>query len=166
MLNTGGMLVQFSGHGAQFTVQPGRIEIKFPSASEIAAAENVALRILEALPETPIEAIGVNFAFDVAQPEGTLAELMSFADSSALRECGAFPSDLLISRQLAFRGDIVNLRIAQTASTSTFHVDLNFNFPIGLAASSAIQRLRGASSRAYDSSVQLLRTVYHLQPEE
>lgn len=81
--------------------------------------------ILEALPETPIQGVGVNFAFREAAPAANLLNLFDFADNPRWAEAGWETGERKIVRQLTRDADTLNLTL--TFNAGRLDIDCNFH---------------------------------------
>ena len=84
----------------------------------------IAQAILDALPETPIQGLGLNFAFREPDPAGDLLELFNFDDSPRLAEDGWEVGERKVIRRLTRDEEVLNLSLTLAAD----YLDLEFNF--------------------------------------
>jgi hypothetical protein len=81
--------------------------------------------VLDALPETPVQGVGVNFAFREEAPPGELLDLFGFADNPRWVEAGWEMGERKIVRQLTHDGDTLNLGF--TLNGGQLDIDCNFH---------------------------------------
>jgi len=81
--------------------------------------------VLSALPETPVQGVGVNFAFREETPSGELLDLFGFADNPRWVEAGWEMGERKIVRQLTRDDDTINL--AFTLNGGRLDIDCNFH---------------------------------------
>jgi len=120
--------------------------------------------ILGALPETPVQGVGVNFAFREHTPDAALLDLFGFADNARWVEAGWELGERKIVRQLTGDGDMLNL--ALNLNGDRLDIDCNFHTApedsaaaIAAAAADRVVALR-------DRATQALRELYGLELEE
>ncbi len=129
----------------------------------IQAAEGMAHTVLNALRDTPLIAVGVNFAFVESTPRRDLVELFDFADNAALVEVGWDLQERRAVRRLQKGGDILNMTRVfdgqEIVIEFNFHTETSNNETARAAVNQRVIRLR-------DESIRLLKEVYRLQPVE
>ncbi len=124
----------------------------------------VAQEILKSLPETPIQGVGINFAFRDAASFGSLLDLFKFPDSARFAEAGWETGETKIVRQLSH--DCVTLNLALTYDKDGVDIECNFHTDaddnqtaVAAVAPDRILQLR-------DKAIAMLDELYNLQLEE
>jgi len=126
--------------------------------------ELMARSMLQALPETPVHAIGINFGYREALPPGHVVAMFNDVDDAELDQQGWAIGERKLVRKLTRGDDTLSL-------TMTFGgeaVDFDFNFHTEAGANAATVRAveEGRVLRLRDASVSLLRETYHLELED
>lgn len=124
----------------------------------------VAQQILRSLQETPIQGVGVNFAFREPASFGSLLDLFNFPDSARFAEGGWEMGERKIVRQLSH--DCVTLNLALTYDKEGVDIECNFHTDaddnetaVAAVAPDRIIELR-------DKAITMLDELYGLQLEE
>lgn len=127
------------------------------------AAESMAHAVLDKLRDTPLMAVGINFAFVEDSPNSRLINLFEFGDNARLVEAGFELQERRIVRKIARGGDTLNLTLLSDGGAVTaefnYHTDTTNNEAARQAVSQRAVRLR-------DESCELLRQVYRLEITE
>lgn len=153
-----------------------QVAVEISSARIVCRARNleddVALRrsgttagiILEALPETPVQGVGVNFAFREEAPPRELLDLFGFADDSRWVDAEWEVGERKIVRQLTHDGNALNL--AFTLSGGQLDIDCNFHTAPdnNAGAVAAVEPNRVIQLR--DLVMQVLGDLYGLELEK
>lgn len=153
--------------GQEFTILPHANRVIIAMSRWTPAAwqslETAASKLLEALPRTPISAVGINFGFLEPDPDVELNRIFQFDDSAKLVERGRDISEFTIIRQLKrAERPILNLRMTQLGGSVKFH----FNYHIDVTgAEDALGKLRGRPAIARAESEEILEQVYGLRLE-
>lgn len=165
MLATGGLAAQYSADGVELQVLPGRLELRSTSLPiDHARLERLAADCLGQLPETPVQAYGINGGFDFAAPPEAFAQLLSFSDEAALAPFGKVEKRLLV-RELVRTDSSLSINVAQ--AKGRFQVDLNVHRPVNADARRAKELLpEGSVKAAFDEFLRVLHDVYKLELEE
>jgi len=111
-------------------------------AAMIAKSFDVARRILEKLPHTPIAAMGINFAYEVGPLEGQLTKTVAWADDiGELIEDD--PDAKVVSRNwqlgIAAMGHLVNLACQSNAESGS--ITVNHHYEVEGSAARAAETL-------------------------
>jgi hypothetical protein len=127
-------------------------------------AEAMARTVLKALPETPVQAVGVNFSYEEGFPPDHLAAIFNDMDDVELNQQNWSIGERKLTRQLTRGGEVLNLTMNYHGEAVTF--DFNFHseamnnaVPLQAVAEGRVVNLRNAA-------LALLQEVYHLEPEE
>ena len=95
------------------------------SEDAVRRSGEVAGIILDALPETPVQGIGINFAFREDVPAADLLDLFSFADNPRWAESGWEVGSRKIVRELTHSGETLNLSL--TFDDGCLDIECNFH---------------------------------------
>jgi len=127
--------------------------------------EAMARSMLQALPETPVHAVGINFGFREQIPPGHVVAMFKDVDDTELGQQGWSIGERKLSRRLT-RGDDA-LGLTTTFGGEAVDFDFNFNSETGVGANDAALRAveEGRVLRLRDTAVNLLRETYHLELE-
>jgi hypothetical protein len=125
--------------------------------------ELVVRRLLDKLPETPVQAVGVNVAYDVAAAERSIGDVLVPSDSDALRSVGTEIQMTGVQRRLKYDTWILNLTIEQE-SAGKINLHLNYHFDINPpSASSASGVLSDKVIALRKESERFIRSVYKVE---
>ena len=96
-------------------VQPQRLTLRTRVYDKdgIDRMETLAAKILDALPETPVSAFGINFTFEEASPGEELLDFFSFGDESSISAADWDVQEKVLRRQLRQRRRRVHGRSRQ-----------------------------------------------------
>ena len=123
------------------------------------AAERMAHAVLDKLRDTPLLAIGVNFAFTEENPGPALVKQFDFADNGTIGAAGWDLQERRIVRKIRRNQSTLNLTLVFDGQTVTiefnYHTDTNDNQTAREAISGHVLGLR-------DTAHELLSQVYHL----
>ena len=147
------------------TVRSDRLQLYSTIVSDesLHGTRDLAVRLLEMLPHTPISALGVNFAWRELDPPRSLLPLFTLDDTIPLADAGKIATDTAIKRSFPWKESVLNLTIALSAAG---HVRVEFNFHWAVAgAVDATQHLNQCVSDAGETARTLLRTVYDLEED-
>lgn len=126
--------------------------------------EAMAHTVLQALPETPVQAIGVNFGFREEYPPAHLMALFNDADDLELGQEGWGIGERKLTRRLTRGNEVLNLAMALSGQAVDFDFNFHTEVPTNAAALQAVAPGRVLTLR--DAALALLVDVYHLQLEE
>lgn len=123
----------------------------------------VAAIIIDALPETPLQGVGVNFAFREEAPAASLLDLFNFDDNPRWAESGWEIGERKVVRQLASGGDTLNLALTLIDG----RLDIDCNFHTDTVDNSAIAQALAPDRiiRLRDQVTRTLEGFYGLQLE-
>jgi hypothetical protein len=125
--------------------------------------EQVAVRILRELNNTPITGVGVNFGFVERNPTQELLDLVDLPDNPRLAQAGWEILDRKIVRQLRRAERIVNFTIAFSQNDVlldfNFHTETRQNEVARQSIQDSVLRLRG-------TALGILTDQYRLQLTE
>ncbi len=126
--------------------------------------ENVAIKILEDLPHTPIKAVGVNFQYINKEPNEKDSNIFNIYDNDLLSDFGIEIKATTIKRTIFKDEQLINLEI-------TFDEDNNivysFNFHRDLKdTKKAIEYLRENVVKFNEEAENILNKIYKQETEE
>ncbi len=124
-------------------------------------AEKMACEALQALPKTPVSAIGVNFGFVDSEPNDEVLKLFNFSDDVAIGSLDWAIGNKKITRQLTKDEMTLNLIITQD-SPSNLEIDANFNCPVE-SADDAVKKITEKTIYMHESLVKLIKDVYEFK---
>jgi hypothetical protein len=129
--------------------------------------EEVALKLLEFLPHTPLNAYGINFGFRREELGEGLASVFRLSDVGELTSAGASILGTEISRALQFADskEILNLKFTVERDTGGLVAHLNYHNQVG-SAEDARKLLKGSLVDRKKRTLALLRDVYKMEIEE
>lgn len=134
------------------------------SEAALRRSGTIAGTILQELPQTPVQGLGINFAFREPTPAGNLLELFNFGDNARLAEAGWEAAERKIVRQLRHDDDTLNLALSFNSERldidCNFHTDPDDND----AAVAAVSPNRIIQLR--DMAINMLVELYGLELEE
>ncbi len=127
-------------------------------------AEGMARSMLQALPETPVQAVGINFGFREQIPPGHVLAMFNDVDDAELGQQGWATGERKLARRLTRDNDALALTMTYNGES----VDIDFNFHTDTQANAVAQQAVEArrSLRLRDAAIDLLRQTYHLELEE
>ncbi len=129
----------------------------------IQAAEGMAHTVLDTLRDTPLMAVGVNFAFVESNPRRDIMRLFDFRDNAAIIEDGWDLQEHRIFRRIQRGGDTLILTLVFDGQEVTvefnYHTETTNNETAREAIHNRVLGLR-------DSALQLLNQVYQLEVAE
>lgn len=109
-----------------------------PEDALLLRIQQIALRLLDDLPHTPMVAVGLNFAFFDEAPGQPLTGLFTVADAGRLADQEFVTRSTAIKRELIHNDELLNHTVNLTANGSiTFDLNYHFN-AAGTAAARAI----------------------------
>lgn len=155
-----GFMTQFVGPGVRLVVLPHQVQILCTTFEDAAAqlAEEVARRLLERLPETPVTAFGINWGFDVTEASAALDRLFSLSDEPSVTALGGQVVTTTIARKMLL-GER-EITIALTRKTPTL-VTLDFNHQVLVKnAREAASKIAQSVLPSRDTSMLIARDVY------
>lgn len=127
-------------------------------------AEEMARKVLKDLPETPVQAVGVNFGFREDYPPAHLLSMFNASDDDDLAQGGWKLEDRKIVRRLQREGETLNLTLTLTGSA--VELDCNFHTDIAVRANAPQTVESGRVVRLRDTALQLITQTYRLKLDE
>lgn len=126
-------------------------------------AEGMAYKVLDKLQDTPLLAVGVNFAFVEESPRKELIRLFEFPDNGSIGDAGWEVEEGRVVRRLREGGATLNLTHVFDGKTVTiefnYHTDTTKNDEARKAIGERVLILR-------DTALQLMKNVYRLEVEK
>ena len=127
--------------------------------------EEMARIALDSLPETPVQAVGINFAYEDDHPASHLLAMFNDVDDVELGQLGWGIGERRLTRRLSRQGDILNVSADLKENTITF--EFNFHIEVGAPARQAINRfVAGNILTLRDAASELLQNTYNLEVED
>jgi hypothetical protein len=128
--------------------------------------ERMARHMLEALPDTPVHGVGINFGFREAMPPGHLLGMFNDVDDDELGRRGWVIGERKLVRKLTHGEDVLSL--SMTSGGEAVDFDFNFHDDIAAGLNAAARRAveEGRVLRLRDAALELLRETYHLVLED
>lgn len=147
-----GAFVQFEMPEVALIVVPGQFQVR-PQRDDRScwdAAEAMARKILKILPETPINAFGVNVGLDLDDsPE--LSAVLDLRDLDVLKALGGSTEVVAVHRRVQLDGHTCNVNVSRQGEVIRFDVNHHFDSASAAAAEAALDgcvaRSRALSSR-------------------
>ncbi len=127
-------------------------------------AEAMARTVLQALPETPVQAVGVNFSFEEEVSPDPLTAIFNDIDDVELSQEGWAIEERKLTRHLTRGGEALNLTMTSHGEAVRF--DFNFHSEAASHATALQAVVEGRVVNLRNAALALLREVYHLEPEE
>lgn len=98
-----------------------------PEDKNLENIEELALKVADYLPHTPVSAFGINFLFTADISTG-IKKMLHQKDSDILRDMGADIQNEQVRHCFKFKNHLINLNIIQEKNTVKF--DFNYHFDI------------------------------------
>jgi hypothetical protein len=119
---------------------PGRLEVRplMDHENVLGDLEDIACRVLEVLPETPVVAIGINFGSSTER--FSKAPLIQFRDSTVFSSADFH--QVAVDATRVYRKGNVELRVRMHSSGERLHVEFNRNIAVSGNARAAVELLR------------------------
>jgi hypothetical protein len=130
----------------------------------LSRAATMARAVLQALPQTPIQAIGINFGYKESVPPGQLRAMFTDVDDDELGQEGWTIGERKLIRRLTRGDDVLNLAI--TFGSDAVDFDFNYHHEAGTNAAALRAVSEGHALALRDTALAILREVYHLELEE
>jgi len=138
---------------------------KFDQNNIFEQIKDNALLILQTLPHTPIQGLGVNFGFIDENPDANLLALFSMSDDAKISDCNFIITTKNIIRSVTFDFDrqeqILNLNFLLTSNN---HVKLDINFHKSVQSTTEVSEfLADGILRFRDKTFNLLNELYNIE---
>lgn len=138
--------------------------VKLEDDEGLMHAEKMAREVLKALPETPVQAVGVNFSYVEDFPPDYLAAVFKDKDPRDLDTMGWETKERKLTRRLTQGGDTLNLTMAYDGKSVTFDLNFHTEATTNDVASRAVTEGRAISLRR--KGLELIQGAYQLEMEE
>jgi hypothetical protein len=126
-------------------------------------AQGMAYKVLDKLQDTPLLAVGVNFAFVEESPRRELIRLFEFPDNASIGDSGWALEEGKVVRRLREGGTMLNLTMAFDGST----VNVEFNYHTDTTKNDEARKaIRERVLILRDASLQMMKNVYRLEVEK
>ena len=120
--------------------------------------------ILKALPETPVQAVGINFTYKEEIPPGHVVAMFNDTDDVELNQQNWTIQERKVTKKLTRGTDVLNL--AMTFDGNTVFFEFNFHCENSTNAQAVLPAVEGRRILDLrDAARALLQEVYHLEPE-
>lgn len=162
-------LLRLSGPGAEIAPTPDRVTIYAEESTHegLDCIERLGRKLIEMLPHTPIEAVGVNHAFveDSAEPE--IVSLFNCNDEDKMPP--HMPVDNVeIGRRLSGEGYKLIIRFSKAEGSESVRFDFNFHYDVRRSQHGGEGDIlaKGVVNKHYDFAKDLLVSKYGLELDE
>jgi hypothetical protein len=135
--------------------------LKLTDDTVLQRAESMARLMLEKLPETPVQGVGINFGFREQIPNEHVISMFNDVDDGQLKQKGWAVKEKKLAKRLARDGEMVWMSMTYNHE----FVDIDFNFHTETLENAVAQKAvePGRCIRLRDAAVDLLRSTYHLE---
>ena len=159
-----GVFTRFELQDADLTLAPGQLQVQPLEDTPAAwnASEGVALTILALLPETPLQAFGINVGLDLDET-AEVRSVLDLTDVKPLAGLGATPELLAVSRRLRLDEHVVNVNVSRSDGTTRLDANHHFETP---NARTAAEVLKGTVSRAVALTFKIASIAYGARGQE
>jgi len=138
--------------------------MKLADDEGLARAEQMAGDVLKALPETPVQAVGVNFSYIEDFPPDHLVAVFNDNDPRDLNTMGWTTNERKISRRLVQDDETLNLTITYDGKSVTFDLNYHTEATTNEVAGKAVRSGRVTTLRR--QGFELIQRVFLLETEE
>lgn len=158
--------IRYRFENLAFVPQPNNVifSVNDTEDASLQAIEDAACKLLQALPITPITALGINFTFIEEDTPLSLAKIFNVSDSSKLADHGLKVQKTRLRREIEFDDRQLNLIISQLEGTKT-RIALNFHLPTN-ETEVALRGLAGKVVGLRHAGEDILAAVYGLSLQE
>ncbi len=138
-----------------------RVNLYCNEWSSAAQLEDMAKKILELLPHTPVVGLGVNFCFVEEQPDTSIID--NFQTRESLNQIRKIMGQKIVTSMEIGPGVTLNLDRQYANDSATF----NFNYHHAVAnAAAAVEAVEGAIPRCFEDALKIMDDVYGLRAVE
>lgn len=159
--------VVFKGSSVSLEVVLARLLFrpqKVANDHDFLQAEKMARAALIALPETPLQAVGINFSFVEDFPPDHLTSVFNDNDPTDLGTFGWSFKERKLTRQLVQGSEVLNLTLTYDGKAVTF--DLNYHAEATNSQAALLAVSEGRVSALKKQSLDLLLNAYRIEFEE
>jgi hypothetical protein len=158
--------IRYKASDFVLTPSPQRLVFNMLRATDevLLRLEAMVIRLLGALPHTPVSATGVNFRFSEDEDIRDLTHSFDFGDSTALADFGATVSATELLRSLSYEDTTINFKLIHQIDKIVF--DFNFHNNVqptaddAMTARLAVRKLENAFVPRKTLCLRMLRQVY------
>jgi hypothetical protein len=155
-----GAVMFYKMSNVMLVASAGKIEFK-PLKNEDAAfnaVEESAKTVLKHLPETPVEACGINFGFD-ATDASLGPQVVALGDTGALSKAQASVLSTRITHAIEYAGGRFNFTVEHETGKPALRIDFNHHFSVR-SSHEAHTVLDGNTVRRRNASRNFLDAIY------
>lgn len=154
----------FQNQHVTVEVTEKRVDIRTRLANDEALrqVEQVAVRLLAALPNTPVLGAGINFGFVERDADDRLLDLFNVPDGPSIEAAGWAIGERRVMRQLRHGTSTLNLVLLMRDADVDFELNFHGEAATGAAAIAFVQ---GNVVERYTDAIGLLLAVYGVQLE-
>lgn len=138
--------------------------LKLKDDEGLARAEQMAREVLTALPETPVQAVGVNFGYVEDFPPDHLVAVFNDNDPRNLDTMGWEIKERKLTRRLTQGADMLNLTMTYDGTSVTFDLNYHTEATTNEAAIRAVKEGRAVTLRR--QGLELVQRIYQLDELE
>jgi hypothetical protein len=155
-------LVTLEASGVRLVFRPRR-----DTARALGMAEQMAVRTLGELPNTPLTGVGVNFSFIEPNSPEALLEFFNFADAPGIAREGWETPERKVIRKLTGEHGTMNLSLAYDGAAVAIEVNFHTEAAGATPAANAAARaaIEGRTAQLKEAALAFLDNIYHLQLE-
>lgn len=157
--------IRFKIGGMTLGVQARRITVWLETSEDAVyeRAKDLTIKILTELPHTPISAVGVNFRFNVDNPDPSLLKVFQTSDLNLLSDAKASIHATTLTRKLEFEEKKLNLNLILNEDGK---MQIGFNFHHNAdGTDSALTCFTPGIVPLKLIALKILRLVYNITPE-
>lgn len=152
--------ILFRTDDVSLSVEDKRIILNIRKSTNtcINSVEEMACKILEELPETPITAIGINFVFNEPEPDDEFLKIFNYIDDVRIGSTAWEIKSKKLTRKLVKDNEILNFALLRTGT-----IEINSNFHIKVkSAGEAKEAIEGKVVNMKDTFLSFLSDAYDL----
>ncbi len=157
--------IRFSFDGIKLSVNPTQLvlAVERPEDGLLKTCGEVAVKILQELPHTPLLGVGLNYHFVADQSDDSVLKVFNLSDNNTLSDAGFKIKSTVIQRKILIDNQTVNLSLTLEEDK---RVQLCFNFHKDTPSSKeAIDFLTVHSTDLKQKAFAILSTIYGLSVE-
>ena len=149
----------------------GRVELRPRECSDdcLGKVEEVALKVIELLPHTPVTGYGVNFGFSEERKDTFDYDIFNASDYVKLQGADLRPVQRRVTRNLKFeKGSNLNITFTQNGEEDGFKIDINIHHPVepNTDMCAFAREMKNKTVRYKGRVLDILQSIYGLQLEE
>lgn len=121
--------------------------------------EEFVLKLVEALPVTPVSAAGINFGYVETNADAQLQRIFEFTDNNFLGDYGCHETNSSINRRFIVRDRVLNFNMSKQDKK----IDFDFNFHYEVSKTAEIkEKIRDKVIENKNIAEDILKTIYRL----